>query len=245
MTRFSAFLVHLGISLAVFAVLAALVVFVWYPDFFFEADGGWQGLRLIILVDLVAGPLLTLIVYKPGKPSLRTDLSIIALFQIGCLIVGTWVVFNERPLALVYSDGRFFSMTRGDFEDAKVDPGVLDTLPGAWPKRVAVVLPDDPTVQSEIRGEAFRSGRPIRTFTEHYVPLTAEALDIDREAIAPAELEALDRNSGHLPLWLERHGGALEDYAFFGFATRYHYAFLGVRRDDGEIVGMLRTQGQL
>ena len=42
-----------------------------------------------------------------------------------------------------------------------------------------------------------------------------------------------------------RYGGKLEDYAFFNFATRYHYAFLGVRRADGELVGMLRTQGEL
>jgi hypothetical protein len=28
------------------------------------------------------------------------------------------VVYRERPLALVYSDGRFFSMSVGDFEEA-------------------------------------------------------------------------------------------------------------------------------
>lgn len=245
MTRLAAFFVHLAISLVIFGVLAALVVCVWYPDFFFTADGGWQGLRIILAVDLVAGPLLTAVVYKAGKPSLRMDLTLIALFQIACLAGGTWVVYQERPLALVYSDGRFFSMSAKDFSEAHVDPAVLDRLPGTWPKRVAMAFPDDPAMESEIRAEAIRSGRPLRTWYEYYVPLTPDRLDIDAEAIAPAELQRLDRSTGHLAEWLAHHGGVLEDYAFFGFASRYHYAFLGVRRVDGTIVGLLRTQGEL
>jgi hypothetical protein len=245
MNRFAAFAIHLGISLAVFAVLAALVVFVWYPDFFFEADGGWQGMRIIILVDLVAGPLLTLIVYKPGKPSLRMDLTIIAIFQVACLAAGTWVVWSERPLALVYSDGTFFSMTGGDFEEAKVDWAPLKSIEGPWPKRVAVQLDSDPTRESATRLQAFQSGRPLRTYVEYYQPLTSDMLDMAREAVPPAELEALDKASHLLPEWLARHGGSIDDYAFFKFATRYQYAFLGVRRSDGEIVGLLETQGQL
>lgn len=245
MTRLAAFFVHLAISLVIFGVLAALVVYVWYPDFFFTADGGWQGLRIILAVDLVAGPLLTAVVYKAGKPSLRMDLTLIALFQAACLAGGTWVVYQERPLALVYSDGRFFSMSTKDYTEAGVDPAVLARLPGPWPKRVAMAMPEDPHRESDLRAEAFRSGRPLRTWHDYYVPLTPDRLDIDAEAAAPAELERLDRSTGHLGAWLARHGGALEDYAFFGFASRYHYAFLGVRRADGTIVGLLRTRGEL
>ena len=71
MTRIGAFLIHLGVSFAIFLALASLVVFVWYPDFFFSTDGGWQGMRIIIAVDLVLGPTLTLIVFKPGMPGLK------------------------------------------------------------------------------------------------------------------------------------------------------------------------------
>ena len=52
MTRYRAFAIHLGISLAIFTVLAYLVLAVWYPDLFFTTDGGWQGIRIIIAVDL-------------------------------------------------------------------------------------------------------------------------------------------------------------------------------------------------
>ena len=60
MSRFSAFSIHFGISLLIFAALSAVILLVWYPGYFFELDGGWEGLRIIIGVDLVLGPLLTL-----------------------------------------------------------------------------------------------------------------------------------------------------------------------------------------
>src|SRR6056297_3231108 len=136
MSRFAAFAIHLGISLVVFFLLAALVVYVWYPDFFFYSDGGWEGIRIIILVDLVLGPLLTLIVFDRRKPELKRDLAIIAMIQVSCLAAGTYVVWDERPLALVYVDGRFYSMTADDYRQAGVDLPDLSRIPGPSPKRV-------------------------------------------------------------------------------------------------------------
>ena len=81
MNRVQAFFVHIGISLAVFGVLAYLVATVWYPDFFFATEGGWQGLRLLLGVDLVLGAMLMLIVYRARKPGLRFDLTAIGLIQ--------------------------------------------------------------------------------------------------------------------------------------------------------------------
>ena len=109
MKRFGAFGIHLGISALIFIGLAYLVLFQWYPDMFFTTDGGWQGIRIIILVDMVLGPLLTLIVFKPGKPGLKFDLTCIGVFQLVCLAAGTYLVYNERPLAMVYVDGQFTS----------------------------------------------------------------------------------------------------------------------------------------
>ena len=55
-----AFLIHFGISLIVFIVLAAIMRLVWYPGDLFWMDGGWQGMQLIAPIDLVLGPALTL-----------------------------------------------------------------------------------------------------------------------------------------------------------------------------------------
>jgi hypothetical protein len=86
MTKLRAFAIHFGISFLIFIGLAYFVVAIWYPGFFFESDGGWEGMRIIVGVDLVLGPLLTLIVYKHGKPGLRFDLTLIGLVQTVCTI---------------------------------------------------------------------------------------------------------------------------------------------------------------
>jgi hypothetical protein len=71
LNRFPAFGIHLGLSFVIFVVLAYLVIFVWYPSFFFDTDSGWRGMQIIVGIDLVLGPMLTLVVFKAGKPELK------------------------------------------------------------------------------------------------------------------------------------------------------------------------------
>lgn len=239
MNRFGAFLIHLGISLVIFAVLAYLVLYVWYPDFFFASDGGWQGMRIIVFVDLVLGPTLTLVVFNRKKPGqeLRRDLSIIGLIQAACLVAGVWVVYQERPIALVYLDGQFFSMTQDDYTSLGSPIPDFEQFPGPYPKRVIVALPDDFAEQSRIRQQAFAEGRPLRAYPELYEPMTREGMNLEREAFDTQDLQK--RDPGLLDDWVDRHGGSLADYAFFPFGARYGYIFLGVERESGELVGVL------
>ena len=44
---------------------------------------------------------------------------------------------------------------------------------------------------------------------------------------------------GNLPHWLERHGGAIDDYFFVPIHTRYLDAFIGIRMTDGEFVDIV------
>lgn len=239
MNRFGAFLIHLGISLVIFAVLAYLVLYVWYPDFFFASDGGWQGMRIIVFVDLVLGPLLTLVVFNRNKPAteLRRDLTIIGTFQLCCLAAGTWIVYQERPLALVYLDGQFFSMTLDDYTSLGMPSPDLDRFPGPYPKRLTVALPEGLAEQSRVRQRAFAEGKPLRAYAELYEPLTKAGLNIEREAFDTTELQK--RSPDLLEDWVERHDGKLQDYAFFPFGARYGYIFLGVERASGELAGVL------
>ncbi|MCZ6619158.1 MAG: hypothetical protein O7E57_13615 [Gammaproteobacteria bacterium] len=241
MNRLSAFLIHLGISLIVFVFLAYLVVFIWYPGFFFDSDGGWQGIRIIVAVDLILGPTLTLIVYQHGKPGLKFDLSCIAAFQAACLAAGTFVVYAERPLALVYVDGQFFSMSSDAYEEVGAMVPDLSALPGNSPKKLFVKLPEDLTAQSDIRRRALQQRQPLRTFSALYSPFDAREIDVEKEAFPYSVLIDRDQKTKNIPLWLSEHGGQLEDYAFFPFATRYEYIFLGVDKRKGQLVGVLKT----
>lgn len=102
MTRWRAGSLHLGLSLLVGLAFAALTRFVWYPGPFFELSGAIGLLTILVPVDVLLGPLLTLIVFKSGKPSLRFDLTVIALLQASALIYGAWVIAEARPVYVVF-----------------------------------------------------------------------------------------------------------------------------------------------
>ena len=240
MSRWQAFLIHLGISLTAFGAIAYCAVSIWYPDFLFTTDGGYQGLRLLLGVQLVVGPLLTLIVYRNGKRGLRTDLTIIGALQVACLSMGVWIVYAERPLAIVYVDGSFYTVSAQTFREVNEPIPDLDAFPGAYPKWLSVSLPQDYTEQSMIRGKMLGQGRMLATLSSRYVPFRMEDID-PREARTVSEILDRDRDTAATQLWLQAHAGSLDDYRYFPFGARYAFAYLGFDGTDGRFAGYLAT----
>ncbi len=117
LNRWQAFAIHLALSVLVFMTLVALMVFFWFPGDLFLLDGGWQGLKLVAIIDLVLGPALTLILWNPKKSSLVFDISVVALFQIAALAYGFVTTYDQRTVALVFSDRAFNSVSNADIED--------------------------------------------------------------------------------------------------------------------------------
>ncbi len=242
--RFKAFAIHLGISTAIFAVLAYLVFFQWYPDFLFTLDGGREGIRLIVFVDMVLGPLLTLIVFKAGKPGLKFDLTLIGLVQAVCLAAGVYIVYTEHPLAIVYADGQFSTINQYGYEDAGMDPPDLRHIDGV-PKWVLVEIPQEMNAQSDFRGELYRANRLVETAVEAYVPFSVEHPLFLNDA---EDLESVLRNdekTGALSNFLAEHGGTAEDYRFYPLITRYAFTYLAFTRDPTpQMVGVLHTRSK-
>ena len=105
--RLKAFFLHLSLS-AVIALLALLLVFgLWYPAPLHTAVGVTHIFLLLLLIDVVLGPLLTLLVYKAGKKTLVFDLAVIAVLQLSALGYGLWTVAEGRPAWLVFNADRF------------------------------------------------------------------------------------------------------------------------------------------
>lgn len=174
MSRWKAFVIHLSISAAVLLLLLAVIMWVWFPGILFSVDGGWAGLRIVIGVDLVLGPLMTLVVFKSGKPGLKFDLTAIALFQASCMAAGMWIVYSERPLALVLAHDTVYSIATQEFRDFDRDPSVLDQFPGSYPKLIYTEMPEN-DIAADIA--AIRSqfiGDPLYVQTELYRAMPTE-----------------------------------------------------------------------
>jgi len=110
MNRYQAFGTHLLISLVIFAVILVCITQYWYPGILFDTGNGWKAIGLIIGIDLILGPLLTLLVFNPKKSSLKFDLSVIAAVQIAALSYGTWTIYSTHPVALAFVNSHFITL---------------------------------------------------------------------------------------------------------------------------------------
>lgn len=138
--RLRAALWHLGLSCAVAAAAAGLVLGLWYPGAYRQLAGGWDLFRLIILVDVVLGPALTLVVFNVRKPrrELVRDLGIIALIQASALGYGIHSVYLARPVALVFEIDRFRVVPAVDVrqEELPLAPPGLRALSWTGPRLI-------------------------------------------------------------------------------------------------------------
>jgi hypothetical protein len=172
MTKTKAAAIHLALSLVVATTTFLAIFFLWFPGALFEAAGGRKLFFLIAGVDVVLGPLLTLIIFAPGKKGLKFDLTVIALLQVSALAYGVHVLSVARPAFIVFAVDRFV-LTRAN----EVVPGSLERarangfgeLPLDGPRLVGSRRPQDPTELSELMGATFQ-GADVHNFPHLYVP---------------------------------------------------------------------------
>lgn len=193
--RVRAFAVHLIVSIFI-ALCSMLLVFnMWYPAPLHIAVGVTHVFLLVLMVDVVIGPLLTLLVYKVGKKTLVFDLTVIALLQASALCYGLYAVAEGRPAWLVFSADRFDLVRVLDIDDRKrdVDGAIADEYRAAsWlgPQWVAAVNPADDELRNELVFESVFAGLDLPQRPDLYVPLSTQASEIKARLF---ELDELSR----------------------------------------------------
>lgn len=240
-----AFLIHLGLSACVVGLVAALMLLVWYPQPWFVHDGGWTVFRLILAVDVVLGPLLTLIIYRRGKAGLRRDLTIIAAIQLGALAFGVTTMLQHRPVYVVYAENNFFAVTWAQLRQGTRDMSRLDTLKsGSGPRMLPMAylqLPADAAERERLRGAVAQGGPLVVSLGDYYRPLTvADWQAIFRQG---PDIEALAREDAGIAAALQRfrttHAGAMESIAFVPVVCRNDVLMLAIDKTTFRMVGWL------
>lgn len=236
MTRFRAAQLHLLISAIVVSAVLAFAIVTWYPPPLFSAAGGKTILMIMAGIDVVLGPLLTLLVFRPGKRSLRFDLICIAVLQVCALTYGVYTVFMARPVFLVFAVDRFEVVTAAEIppeEQAKALVPEYRYSPLWRYRTVAAELPHDLAEQQRI---LFISvlGADIQDFPQHYRPFDAA---MARTALSRASDIAYLRlqnpeKHGEIERWLKEHALAPENVAL-----------LPVRARDRDLVAVLDRAG--
>ena len=170
------------LSCALVAALAAgLVLLVWYPHPYDLLSGGRNLFLLLIGVDVVSGPLLTLILFSPQKPrrEIVTDLALVVAIQFAALAYGMHTAWQARPLFLVHEVDRFRVITLGDYGDIDVREALrrlASPLQPRWLKGPVTVGIRDPRNREERQAvmlESTLGGRDYAQRPEFYVPYDA------------------------------------------------------------------------
>ncbi|WP_347460788.1 TfpX/TfpZ family type IV pilin accessory protein [Acinetobacter sp. ANC 7454] len=105
--KFKYFLVHLSLSICVAFCCLGIVFYVWHPQPLAKAVGVTNIFFMMLIIDVILGPLLTLFIAKKGKKTLKFDLLVIGIFQISALAYGMYNIIISRPVWIVFDTMRF------------------------------------------------------------------------------------------------------------------------------------------
>lgn len=176
-------LIHFMISVLVACMAASLVFLVWYPYPYGLLSGGRELFLVLISVDVVCGPLLTLVLFDRKKPRLEllADMGLVACIQMLALLYGLHTAYLARPLFLVHEVDRFRVVTVGDYGDADVRDSLAalpQKLQPHWltgPIVVGIRAPKDESERREVMLEAITGGRDYAQRPDFYMPYGAPA----------------------------------------------------------------------
>ncbi|MGB4246650.1 MAG: hypothetical protein WBJ75_02930, partial [Pseudohongiellaceae bacterium] len=198
-TRYSAFTFHFLLSIFFFTVMVSVLLFFWYPSPYFSASGGWQGLRLVAAVDIVLGPLLTLIVFNPLKSrrELIADLGAIVILQFAALLWGIMAVYQQRPVAVVFMDNSFYTVPALSITSQGISLDTLDEFGSERPVYVYVRRPVAGADLQRFEREVYASEIPpheqvwlYQPLAENFATIRRSSIDIEEVMTANADMRA-------------------------------------------------------
>lgn len=237
--KLKATLIHLGISAVIVLSFLIFVRSYWYPEPFFSISGLSTILIMIVAVDLVLGPLLTFIVFKSNKPTLKFDLATIAAIQLAALSYGAYTVYQAHPLYITYAIDRFSPINASEVEPTNAKFPELNKSKLTGPTLVYLQKPTDRAEMSKITMEVMSGKADLDARAEYYFPLNQK---IDEVLSRSLNINIFAKKTEHkvkLDAFITKHGKKLEDYAFLPLIGKEKDVLWAFDRKTREPVGIV------
>jgi hypothetical protein len=241
-TRWQAAGTHLLICLVIATAALAVILGMWFPGALFDAAGGLGLLYLLVSVDVVLGPLLTLLVFKSGKPGMKFDLAVIGAVQLAALIYGFSVVAQARPAFVVFVLDRFEMVAAVELEAQELAAAKREefrSVPWTGPMLVAADMPADPAERQKLV-ELAMAGIDLQHFPKYYVPYAERTQQVLAKAMTIARLrETEPANMPAVEAWLKSSGTKEDDVRALLLRTRFAWLVVLIDPKTAQPVKML------
>ncbi len=126
-------LTHLLVSLIIALFVAALVVLIWYPTPYRQILSINFILILMVCVNTICGPMLSLVLMSPKKRllELRVDLGMVGVVQVVILCCSLWLIFMVRPVIVAFDKDRLVIVTANEiqYDELMQAPEALRDIP--------------------------------------------------------------------------------------------------------------------
>lgn len=216
LTRWQAAGLHLVASLTL-AMLAALLIFgIWYPQPYTAAAGADRLVMLLIGIDLVLGPLCTLIVYRHGKKGLAFDIAFIAVVQLAALIYGLAVIAQSRPIFVVVSKDMTYLTMASSVDDADLAAALsapLRTRSWIGPQQVAAPAPEDAKTREELMDSGL-AGKDIDRLPKYFRAMNDAGLQLIANSAPFQQLIDHPQTQAAAQAFATRAGAPVENLRF-------------------------------
>lgn len=213
------FLSHLLISVFAALLVMSFVFFVWYPSPLAKAVGVTHIFLMLLIIDVILGPLLGVLVFKEGKKTLKFDLTVIILIQISALCYGVYSIAQARPVWIAFNADKF-ELVRNNEMQTNADTAVEHEFSRPsllYPQFVGVKQAENAEQRQVEQMSSLLNGTSLAQFPERYTPLKRLSHDLRQEARNISELyevnsklevEKILKENPHATAWLP-----LETYA--------------------------------
>ena len=237
-TKLKATGVHLTLSIAVFIYLSYQIYYNWYPQPYFEVDGGWQGFRLVAAVDLVLGPLITFLIFDLRKSmrAIMFDLIIIAAIQVGALAYGVYTTYTQRPVAIVFIDDFVLSAVAEQYRDSIDSVDELQRFSDMKPPIIFAELPTTSEALEAVQRRKFEDGLLEHVQIELYRPAERFAPALRQKQLQFGERLDYHNARDRYEQWLAQNGKAADEVLVAMFDGRYGRVWL-LFDNDGKYLG--------
>jgi hypothetical protein len=176
-SRLKAFGLHFTGSASVLLLVVGALYLGWYRWPGWYLTGVLHVLPIMVGVDVVLGPLLTLIIANPKKPNreLARDIGCIVAVQLVALGYGATTLWNGRPLYYTFSE-KELSVTQGidlqPREIALARQSNPDFAPHWYsrPRWVWAPLPKDEATSKAIVESAIKGGFDVTAMPRYFRP---------------------------------------------------------------------------